>query len=82
MGRAIVFVKNAKIYFMNESKKVKGKFHLPGSEKKSKRDQEEYTPDMKDHKPLHDESEGGEFLDDVVEFDEPPTSAEEENIRG
>ena len=68
---------------MNESNsKGKGKFNFPGSEKKSKKNQEEYTPDMKDHKQLHDESEGGEFLDDVVEFEEPTSELNEENIQG
>ena len=68
---------------MNKIKKA-GKFTLlfPGSKKKSKKNREGYEPEMKDHKQLHDESEGGEFLDDVVEFEEPPSSVEEENIRG
>jgi hypothetical protein len=58
------------------------KFLFPRSEKKPKKDQEEYTPEMKDHKQLHDESEGGEFLDDVVEFEEPPSAVNGENIQG
>ena len=68
---------------MNKSKTAgMFKFLFPGSEKKSKEDQEEYTPEMKDHKPLRDESEGGEFLDDVVEFEEPPSADKVENIQG
>lgn len=58
------------------------KFLFGRNEKKSKHNQDEYTPEMKDQKPLHDKSEGGEFLDDVVEFEEPTSSAGEENIRG
>ena len=58
------------------------KFLFPGSKKKSKKDREEYMPEMKDRKQLHDESEGGEFLDDVVEFEEPPSPVSEENIQG
>jgi hypothetical protein len=72
-----------KFNFMNESNKAgMFKFLFPGSEKKSKKEQEEYTPEMKDHKPQHDESEGGEFLDDVVEFEKPPSAGNEENIQG
>ena len=68
---------------MNESNTVgMFKFLFPRSEKKPKKDQEEYTPEMKDHKQLHDKSEGGEFLDDVVEFEEPPSAVNEENIQG
>ncbi len=58
------------------------KFLFPGSGKKSDKDQEEYTPEMKGHKQLHDESEGGEFLDDVVEFEKPPSEDNEGNIQG
>ncbi|HET7003392.1 MAG TPA: hypothetical protein VFI33_18845 [Puia sp.] len=68
---------------MNESNTSgKSKSVFPKSEKKSRKEQEEYTPEMKDRKQLHDESEGGEFLDDVVEFEEPPSPDNEENIRG
>jgi hypothetical protein len=68
---------------MNKSNTA-GKFKVPltGSEKKYKKDQEEYTPEMKDRKQLHDESEGGEFLDDAVEFEKPPSADNEENIQG
>ena len=68
---------------MNESKSTgMFKFLFPRSKNKSKKDQEEYTPETKDHKQLHDASEGGEFLDDEVEFEEPPSAVNEENIQG
>ena len=58
------------------------KFLFPMFGKKYKNNQEEYTPDLEGHKQIRDESEGSEFLDDVVEFEETPSSVKEENNQG
>lgn len=43
----------------------------------------EYTPELDGHEPLHDESEGGEYMDDALRMHEQPlTITESEEADG
>lgn len=57
------------------------KFLFAMNEKKFKNTHDEYTPLMEGHSQLYDETEGIEFLDDVVEIEKTPSSENDENDR-
>jgi len=42
------------------------------------KDDKEYTPELDAHEPLHDESEGGEYMDDALRMHEQPLGGKEE----
>ena len=42
----------------------------------------EYTPELDVHQPLHDESEGGEYMDDALRMHEQPLTITEEEEPG
>jgi hypothetical protein len=73
----------SEIYFINEvNTPAMFKFLFTMFGKKLKDNQNEYTPDLEFYQQIHDETEGSEFLDDAVEFEETTPSAKEKDDPG